>query len=180
MGWVFFLLNAIFATILLIMVLIASIYALVSKNPDARYQPMRDDRGSFIKSQTQLTNELDALGATARSGGVTAYKGRNLDDDDDSFSSGSLAQHEKAAGRPMSNLSVPSSRQLDGQQPRSPGDVSAPLFGSDGASTGRYNAPPTYPAGGYASPYGKPSSLRGDSYRTQNNGSPWQRGAGYE
>lgn len=181
MGWVFFLINAIFATVLLIMVLIASVYALVSKNPDARYQPMRDDRGSFIKSQTQLTGELDALGATARGDGATAYKGRNIDDDDESFSSSSLAQQEKtAAGRPMSNLSVPSSRQFDGQQPRSPGDLSAPLFGSDGSATGRPNQPPTYPAGGYASPFGKPSTIRNDSYRTQNNSSPWQRGAGYE
>ena len=179
MGWVFFLLNAVFATILLIMVLIASVYALVSKNPDARYQPMRDDRGSFIKSQTQLTGELDALGATARGDGSTAYKGRNIDDDDESFSSSSLAQKE--AGRPISSLNVPSSQMYEGREaPRSPIDPSVPLFPSNGTPAGRHGPPPTYPAGGFTSPYGKPSSLKSDSYRNQNNGSPWQRGAGYE
>ncbi|KAK3059273.1 hypothetical protein LTS18_011251, partial [Coniosporium uncinatum] len=67
MGVIFFIYNAVFSLVLLIMVLVSSIYAFVSKNPDTRYQPMRDDRGSFIKSQTQLGNgELDALGATAR------------------------------------------------------------------------------------------------------------------
>lgn len=66
MGVVFFIINAVFSLVLLILVLIATIYAFVRKNPDARYQPVADDRASFIKSQTQLTTELDALGATAR------------------------------------------------------------------------------------------------------------------
>ena len=90
MGVVFFVVNAIFAFVLLILVLIASIYAVVSKNPDVRYQMMRDDRTSFIKSQTQLPNELDALGATARGDQKNTYKMRDLDGDDASLSSGSM------------------------------------------------------------------------------------------
>ncbi|KAE8406140.1 hypothetical protein BDV37DRAFT_292375 [Aspergillus pseudonomiae] len=68
MGVVFFAYNAVFSLVLLVLVLIASIYAVVSKNPDIRYQPMRDDRESFIRSQSQhqLGTELDALGAAAR------------------------------------------------------------------------------------------------------------------
>jgi hypothetical protein len=67
MGVVFALYNAVFALVLLIMVLVSAVYAIFSKNPDLRYEPVRDDRGSFIRSQTNLrTNELDALGATAR------------------------------------------------------------------------------------------------------------------
>ncbi|KAK1077086.1 putative flavin carrier protein 3, partial [Friedmanniomyces endolithicus] len=66
MGVIFFVYNAVFSTVLLLIVLIASIIAVVAKNPDTRYQPMRDDRGSFIKSQSHLNHELDALGATAR------------------------------------------------------------------------------------------------------------------
>ena len=62
MGVVFFVYNAAFALVLLLMVLVATCYAIFSKNPDTRYQPMRDDRGSFIKSQTNLNTELDALG----------------------------------------------------------------------------------------------------------------------
>ncbi|KNG81098.1 hypothetical protein ANOM_010275 [Aspergillus nomiae NRRL 13137] len=68
MGVVFFAYNAVFSLVLLVLVLIASIYAVLSKNPDIRYQPMRDDRESFIRSQSQhqLGTELDALGAAAR------------------------------------------------------------------------------------------------------------------
>jgi hypothetical protein len=68
MGVVFVLYNAVFILVLIIMVLVSAVYAILSKNPDLRYEPMRDDRGSFIRSQTQLdvNKELDALGATAR------------------------------------------------------------------------------------------------------------------
>ncbi|KAJ1714521.1 DUF907 domain protein [Aspergillus flavus] len=48
MGVVFFAYNAVFSLVLLVLMLIASIYAVLSKNPDIRYQPMRDDRESFI------------------------------------------------------------------------------------------------------------------------------------
>jgi hypothetical protein len=67
MGVLYFIANCVFALVILLMCFYASIRAIMSKNPDNRYQPMRDDRGSFIKSQTNLgTTELDALGATAR------------------------------------------------------------------------------------------------------------------
>ncbi|KAK9455074.1 hypothetical protein V1511DRAFT_459054 [Dipodascopsis uninucleata] len=71
MGVVFFVLNAAFALILLISMIVSCVLALLSKNPDSRYQPVRDDRASFIKSSAQLTGaegvtELEALGATAR------------------------------------------------------------------------------------------------------------------
>lgn len=58
---------------------------------------MRDDRGSFIKSQTQLTTELDALGATARGEGKGTHPRATIDDDDDSFSSNELEQRQMAA-----------------------------------------------------------------------------------
>jgi hypothetical protein len=64
MGVIFFVYNAVFSLVLIIIVLVASIISVCAKNPDTRYQPMRDDRGSFIKSQSQLNTELDALGAT--------------------------------------------------------------------------------------------------------------------
>ncbi|KAK9370324.1 hypothetical protein V1509DRAFT_560856 [Lipomyces kononenkoae] len=68
MGVVFFVFNAAFALVLLIMIIISCLFALLSRNPDTRYQPMRDDRASFIKSTAQLPGvmELEALGATAR------------------------------------------------------------------------------------------------------------------
>lgn len=77
MGVVLVLYNAVFALVLLIMVLVSAFYAIFSKNPDLRYEPVRDDRGSFIRSQTQLDSnankELDALGATARGEEKTIY-----------------------------------------------------------------------------------------------------------
>jgi hypothetical protein len=88
MGVIFFVYNAAFSLILLIIVLVASIIAVFAKNPDTRYQPMRDDRGSFIKSQTGLNTELDALGATARGESKHGWSkgGARIEDDDDSWS----------------------------------------------------------------------------------------------
>ena len=98
MGVVFFLSNAVFTCVLLILVLVASVYAIASKNPETRYQPMRDDRGSFIKSQTHLNAELDALGATARGEskhGYTNSRGARVEDDDESSWSGNSSHQMK-------------------------------------------------------------------------------------
>ncbi|KAI9851241.1 MAG: hypothetical protein M1838_004160 [Thelocarpon superellum] len=197
MGVIFFVINAVFALILLILVLVSSMYAIFSKNPDNRYQPMRDDRASFIKSTTTLNNELDALGATARGD----LKRRDLDDDDDSFSSNSMHRHQQhdAAGVPLppstSNSNKPGS--FNGS-PHSPVDPSLPLFPSDRSgrpadnSRGMYqnyndssqpgsDLPllnrPQYANHGYSR---SNNSFNGNGYRQQNSGSPWQRGAGYD
>ena len=195
MGVIFFVYNAVFALVLLLLVLIATGYAVFSKNPDTRYQPMRDDRGSFIKSQTQLNTELDALGVTAR--GDMAQKGyysRDLDDDD-SFSSGSGKNHE-VAGVPPSTANSHMR-----EPPRSPIDPNMQYFPSDGTPRhgtpqysdnprGMYNEDTSYRPGADAplmdkrqetSPYRRAQSSHSNtSYRQQNNSSPWQRGAGYD
>jgi len=139
MGVVFFVINAIFALVLLLLVLIATGYAMFSKNPDTRYQPMRDDRGSFIKSQSQLNTELDALGVTARGDmSQKGYYGRDLDEDDDSFSSGSGKNHD-AAGVPLP-LSRDTNRANSMREPpRSPVDPNMQYFPSDG--TPRHGTP---------------------------------------
>lgn len=144
MGVIFFVYNAFFALILLIMVLVSSILAIVSKNPDTRYQPMRDDRGSFIKSQSQLNTELDALGVTARGDMKMPYKNRDLDDDDDSFSSGSLGrkQHE-AGGGPLPPSTSHSTREINlNDHSRSPIDANTPFMPGDG--TPRHGTPAQY------------------------------------
>jgi hypothetical protein len=181
MGVIFFVYNAIFALVLLILVLIASVYAIISKNPDVRYQPMRDDRGSFIKSQTQLTTELDALGATARGDDKSGrYSNNPFDDDNASISSGNGA----TVARQMESTYPPHGSVT--QAPRSPVDPSVPLFPSN--APGNHN-----PAAGYdhygRSPSPAPRSFDNapvgqsalsTTYRAQNNASPWQRGAGYD
>ncbi|OQD74675.1 hypothetical protein PENDEC_c010G02665 [Penicillium decumbens] len=178
MGVIFFVYNAVFALVLLVLVLIASVYAVVSKDPDTRYQPMRDDRGSFIKSQTQLTTELDALGATAR-GDIKSgqYHQSPFDDDSASISSGN------GASISHNNLNVAHNH---GQPPHSPVDPSVPLFPTNSSPT--RGPPPGYDQfGRSASPrpgnYGDAPvgvSAMAPTFRAQNNASPWQRGAGYD
>lgn len=170
MGIVFFVYNAAFALVLLVLVLIAAVYAVVSKNPDTRYQPMRDDRGSFIKSQTNLTTELDALGATARG----EPKSNPFDEEE-------ITSFSSANGAPGLHHNTPAAHQA----PPSPVDPSVPLFPSNTA-----HRPP--PGGGYDQFRTPSPAARGydnapvgvsamtTTYRAQNNASPWQRGAGYD
>lgn len=192
MGVLFFVINCVFAIVILLMVIWSSVWALVSKNPDTRYQPMRDDRGSFIKSQTNLgTTELDALGATARGDGkhnITAFGGAerkrmDLDDDDRAGEGSSL-------GSAGSNNNVATRTEVVKHD-------------NDGRGDGGYYNPPRSPVeppsapmlrGGAASPYSRPMSDRslnapvgaavnGAQFRAMNNSSPspnpWHKGVGY-
>ncbi|OTB09155.1 hypothetical protein M426DRAFT_51349 [Hypoxylon sp. CI-4A] len=175
-GLILFFLNAIFATILLLMVIISTTLVFYRKNPDGRYQFMADDRVSFMKSQSQLTGttELDALAATAR-GDKAGYKhGLDLDDDNASISSASMRRRTDS-----SNLTVPAAAPSGAYNrntnntnpPRSPVEASVPLFP---ASSNPQRAP---------SPFSDSRSQHSGSppsYRAQNNASPWQRGAGYD
>ena len=206
-GLLFVLFNAVFCLVLLIMVLISSVYAIFSKNPDTRYQPMRDDRGSFIKSQSNLNTELDALAVTAR--GDMKQK-RDLDDDSDSFTSAAIShQHQDPSQVPLPVSAAASSRNVNtyGQPSASPINPSTPFIPNNGGP--RHGTPasydrPTYSSGGYsnngytraannASPvnysqggyngygYDRSGSLRSDtSYRGAAGGNQWQRGAGYD
>ena len=204
MGVILFAYNAIFALVLLIMVLVSSIYAMVSKNPDTRYQPMRDDRGSFIKSQSNLNTELDALGATAR--GDMKSK-RDLDDDSDSISSAQMSRQNfhDASHVPLPVSAAASSRSVNhyGNPPRSPIDPATPFIPNNGPP--RHNTPGGYSDNSYArsgSPaprynqgglnqgggynYDRSGSLQSNTsysrpqYGGANGGSQWQRGAGYD
>lgn len=76
MGWVFFIMNAAFSLVLLLMILVFIAMSLISRNPDSRFAPAKDDRTSFIrrdsvkdksgKGNSQGRNELFALGAAAQ------------------------------------------------------------------------------------------------------------------
>src|ERR1700712_5350351 len=94
MGVIFFILNVVFALVIIILVLWTSISAIVSKNPETRYQPMRDDRGSFIKSQNNLNTELDALGATAR-----GDKSRRMPIDEEPIGLSSRQEFDRSTSR---------------------------------------------------------------------------------
>ncbi|OQE24646.1 hypothetical protein PENSTE_c007G08690 [Penicillium steckii] len=164
MGVIIVVINAVFALVLIILVLIASGYAIFSRNPDTRYQPMRDDRGSFIKSQTQLNGELDALSATARGDMKSHVYEPNPFESSTSISSGT--PHHNAQ---MDQINT---SQNINRQP-SPIDPSVPLFPTGGAPA-THHGPPGYEN----APIG--ASALDTGYRQQNSASPWQRGAGYE
>jgi hypothetical protein len=188
-GGAFFIINATFSLVLLIIILVVTAVSIFKKNPDMRYQPMSDDRASFIKSQTQLTTELDALGATARGGSElkTAYKpGLDLDDDDDSFSSESVRRQDAA------NTALPPSTAGSGayrEPPRSPGHPPEPFIpGGMNAPAGYQDHPrtqyngyggmnrgpspaPSYPRSGSAHSTGgyRPPQNNAPAFRAQNN-----------
>ncbi|KAK3180763.1 putative flavin carrier protein 3 [Lecanicillium sp. MT-2017a] len=189
-GVVLFVLNAAFALVLLLMVIISTTVSFFRKNPDARYQYMADDRASFMKSQTQLntTTELDALAATAR-GDKGGYKAQlDLDDDNDSLAGDDIRR------RNNDPFASPAQSQQSLHQgysaPRSPINPSMPLFPAGGqrpqspfrsASPSAFNQSQSSLAQGHAQQQRaqyNPSPSNG--YRQQNSSSPWQRGAGYE
>lgn len=72
MGWIFFIMNAAFSLILLLMVLTFIGIIIFSKNPDSKFRPIRDDRTSFQRYNAndgtvnpKVANELMALGDVA-------------------------------------------------------------------------------------------------------------------
>ncbi|CCJ28489.1 unnamed protein product [Pneumocystis jirovecii] len=58
-GIIFFLVNCAFALVLLILLIIVSIYAIVSENPDILHEQMEDDRSEFIKSKTNFSSDVE-------------------------------------------------------------------------------------------------------------------------
>jgi hypothetical protein len=154
MGVVFFIANAAFSLVLIILVLLATIYAFVRKDPDSRYQPVGDDRASFIKSSTQLTTELDALGASARGEMKGGYKHNlDLDDDNDSWSSDSVRNNPANMPLPPSTAN---SQANSREPPHSPIDPSVPLFPAGGP--GARGPPPIYQDNPRAMYQGHPES----------------------
>ncbi|CAK7235833.1 Putative flavin carrier protein 3 [Sporothrix bragantina] len=195
-GVVLWIMNAVFALVLLIMLIVTTTLVFFRKNPDTRYQFMADDRASFMKSQTQLntTTELDALAATAR-GDKAGYKSNlDLDDDNESISSDSLRRRTDPNLAANNLAASGNNNNMYRDPPRSPVDPSIPLFPADnrshassqnsgaGSHQGYDNS---YGAGGYGrvpnnngrspSPYNNSSSnlsAGGGGFRSQNNASP--------
>ncbi|OLL25848.1 Flavin carrier protein 2, partial [Neolecta irregularis DAH-3] len=98
LGVVAFIMNAVFALVLLIMVGVSAIFALTSKNPDVRYQPMRDDRASFIRGKAGAPGqtELDALALKFRGEGKDGSLQRKEIEDSDTADE-SIVRHNPAA-----------------------------------------------------------------------------------
>lgn len=199
MGVIFAVYNIIFIAVLLVMVLVSSIYAIASKNPETRYQPMRDDRGSFIKSQSALTTELDALGATARQDGKNPYPDNTKEVDDETSSSDSLSRPATQPNVPLSNSHAPAQHTYSGV-PAPPSPMSpvyphqtqqSPTAGYSQSRPSTAPNPQSYSRGGTGAPTSQgapypPRSAHGN-YPAQNFNRPpnqrapqWQTGAGYD
>ncbi|KAI5954297.1 FLC2 [Candida jiufengensis] len=109
MAVVYFILNAVFALFLLLFTIITCVLALIYKNPDTRYQPMKDDRVSFLPNGGQGKGgdddmELMALGATAMKGHEhSQHKNKNgstMFDDEDSYEEDSVYQRTRNLSGP--------------------------------------------------------------------------------
>ncbi|KAM6481455.1 TRP-domain-containing protein [Trichoderma sp. SZMC 28011] len=178
-GVILFVLNAIFSLVLLLMVIASTVYSIIRKNPDARYQFMADDRASFMKSQTQLNSgaatELDALAVTAR-GDKAGYK---LDDEEASITSNEVRHPTDTTAMTYAPQSMTSQPFYQPARSVSPVNPSVPLFPANDqlshSSLGQNQSPSPI---GRTPSYGSNTSPGG--YRSQNNASPWQRGAGYD
>ncbi|KAL5088166.1 hypothetical protein Trisim1_006841 [Trichoderma cf. simile WF8] len=178
-GVILFVLNAIFSLVLLLMVIASTVYSIIRKNPDARYQFMADDRASFMKSQTQLNSgaatELDALAVTAR-GDKAGYK---LDDEEASITSNEVRHPTDTTAMTYAPQSMTSQPFYQPARSVSPVNPSVPLFPANDqlshSSLGHNQSPSPI---GRTPSYGSNTSPGG--YRSQNNASPWQRGAGYD
>ncbi|CDR43331.1 CYFA0S11e04214g1_1 [Cyberlindnera fabianii] len=143
---VFFVVNAVFALFLLIFTIVTCILAMVYKNPDTRYQPMKDDRVSFIPRTTALEKsdkkdtELLALGESVLSGQQPQQlqlRESESDEDSTKFPQGSLPR-DRANSLNSANVVQPASA-VYGTQPLSkPAGVS---FTNDTAyhGSGFYN-----------------------------------------
>lgn len=74
MGLVYFVINAIFSLIFLILIIFACVWAIMHPGADNRYQPVTDDRNLFMPDySTKNMVELDDLGVTARDGYRESY-----------------------------------------------------------------------------------------------------------
>ncbi|CCE63364.1 hypothetical protein TPHA_0E02740 [Tetrapisispora phaffii CBS 4417] len=108
MGWIFFIMNAAFSFILLMMILTFTAMIVFSKNPDLRFKPANDDRNSFqrnFNSQTgAAANELLALGDLVKD--HTELFDRDIQDQKDSNKSSSLDEYDLDEKKVITNDST--------------------------------------------------------------------------
>lgn len=162
MAIVLFVLNAVFALFLLIFTIVTCTLALLHRNPDARYQPMKDDRVSFIpkiqtggnasKSETELfdlgkavmvTNETENEKQKRNSAFGQQQNGSNRLLFDDDVDETSTYEGTSASNRTRSYT--------DNAEPQPLQPTSAVLGPSSLGGNGGYQKVPSAPSSGYAS-----------------------------
>jgi len=183
LGVIWFIVNAVFALILLILVIVSCVYALFSKDPETRYQPMRDDRSSFIRHAKESSTELDALAANVKGDGRESkdwgLDGRGRE--------GALSPEEQYGRfRPMSQASAqPFMEQANPSTTSMPHSISsdAPFARPQGYSSDgiRGPAPVRGPRDydGYHA-YGESPAPRVGGTSGSGASDMWKRGVGYD
>lgn len=169
MAVVYFIMNAVFALFLLLFTIITCVLALLYKNPDTRYQPMKDDRVSFIPRfdrpqgatdgkvpEREDDMELMALGATAMKGHEHGGKPGPYEDesvyDEDSSYHDQTKNHQNQFNSNVYNDDSSNSKRdsyyLESFEPTQP---TSTIVGNPNAAMGGYNKA-----------YGNPSQQRGN------------------
>ncbi|KAI3405943.2 FLC2 [Candida oxycetoniae] len=188
MAVVFFILNAVLALFLLLFTIITCVLALVYKNPDTRYQPMKDDRVSFLPKSTNNKNggaggagyddemELMALGEIAMKGhehGKSNVKeGNNIydDDEDGSYDEDSVYQKTKNLSGPIVSTTSGSASNYEQYSKRDSLDYMEPTQPGSTIVGNPYNALPTNSSsstsGGFS--FGKTGAYQGSTSSPQN------------
>jgi uncharacterized membrane protein len=183
LGVAWFIINAIFALVLLILIIISCAYALFSKDPEARYQPMRDDRSSFIRNAKESSTELDALAANVTGDGKDL---RGLENDGRVREGAQSPEEQYGRFRPMSQTSLrPYTQQSDSSfnsmQP--PSNNSQDPFARPRESPGpRGPTPVRGPRDyeGYSHGYGLRSESLMGKPPGSSGGDIWKRGVGFD
>jgi len=127
LGVIWFVVNAIFALVLLVLVIVSCAYALFSKDPETRYQPMRDDRSSFIRNAKESSTELDALAANVKGDGKET---REWGTENRTRDGAQSPEEQYGRFRPMSQASLrPFTEQSNSSLNSMPHSTSSDLYG---------------------------------------------------
>jgi uncharacterized membrane protein len=164
LGVIWFIVNAVFALVLLILITVSCVYALFSKDPETRYQPMRDDRSSFIRHAKEPSTELDALAANVKGDG---RESRDWGLDGSGREGAQSPEEQYGRFRPMSQSSLRPFM----QQPN-PSSASMPHSVSSDAPFAR---PQGYSSGGVRGPAPRVPGSSGTGASDM-----WKRGVGFD
>ncbi|EDK39375.2 hypothetical protein PGUG_03473 [Meyerozyma guilliermondii ATCC 6260] len=169
MAIVYFIMNAVFALFLLLFTIITCVLALLYKNPDTRYQPMKDDRVSFIPrfdrpqgaadgkiNEREDDMELMALGATAmkgheHSGKPVQYEDESVYDEESSFHDQTKNHQNQFKSNVYNDDSSNSKRDSYYLESFEPTQPTSTIVGN-----------PNTAMGGYNKAYGNPQQQRGN------------------
>ncbi|KAL6454238.1 FLC2 Flavin carrier protein 2 [Candida maltosa Xu316] len=180
MAVVYFILNAVFALFLLLFTIITCVLALLYKNPDTRYQPMKDDRVSFLPRFDNKGDpskggaggsgedmELMALGATAMKGHEHKQQQGSSVFDDDSYDE-DTPYRRSPVNRDASNPITHTSSHYEDESHRDSIDFMEPTQPTSTIVGNPYNAVAPSATGNSGFSYGKTGVYQGSVASPQN------------